>query len=75
MDLMAIDLGTSSVKVTITDSESGKILASGKQGYCFYTPHHGWIETDPTIWWTCTILAIKECLAEYPAPADHIAAI
>ena len=75
MDLMAIDLGTSSVKVTITDSDSGEILAIGKQGYCIYTPRHGWIETDPIIWWTSTILAIKECLMEYPKSADHIGAI
>ena len=31
MDLMAIDLGTSSVKVTVTDSESGNVLALGKE--------------------------------------------
>lgn len=75
MDLMAIDLGTSSVKVTVTDSDTGQIIAKGKQGYCLYTPHHGWVESDPTIWWTAAILAIRECLSEYPKKKEEIAAI
>ena len=75
MDLMAIDLGSSSVKVTITDSETGEILAFGKQGYCILTPKHGWIESDPSVWWTSTVLAIKECLAEYQKSVDQISAI
>lgn len=75
MDLMAIDLGSSSVKVTITDSETGEILAFGKQGYYIMTPKHGWIESDPSVWWTSTVLAIKECLGEYSKDSSQIAAI
>lgn len=75
MDLMAIDLGTSSVKVTLTDSDTGEIISMGKQGYCLYTPHHGWVESDPIMWWTATILAIRECLSEYPGKTEQIAAI
>lgn len=75
MDLMAIDLGTSSVKITITDSETGDILARGKQGYCLYTPRHGWVESDPTAWWMSTLLAIKECIADYPKTTDNISVI
>lgn len=75
MDLMAIDLGTSSVKITITESETGKILSKGKQGYELYTPHHGWVESDPSVWWTATVLAIRECLSEYGKKPSAIQAI
>lgn len=75
MDLMAIDLGTSSVKVTITESSTGKILSTGKQGYHLFTPHSGWVESDPTSWWTSTVLAVRECLSEYDRSSDSIGAI
>lgn len=75
MDLMAIDLGSSSVKVTITESETGEILAFGKQGYSILTPRHGWIESDPSVWWSSMVLAIRECLAEYQKDSGQIAAI
>lgn len=72
---MAIDLGTSSVKITITDSQTGVIKSKGKQGYLLHTPHHGWVETDPMLWWMSTVQAIKECLAEYPEKPGAIGAI
>ncbi len=72
---MAIDLGTSSVKITITDSETGRILSKGKQGYQLLTPHHGWVETAPAVWWTSTVQAVQECLTEYPKEAGAIGAI
>ncbi len=75
MDLMAIDLGTSSVKITITDSQTGVIQSKGKQGYQLHTPHHGWVETDPMLWWMSTVQAIRECLSEYPKSPDAIGAI
>lgn len=75
MDLMAIDLGTSSVKITITDSETGEILSRGKQGYDLLTPHHGWVETAPSVWWSSTVQAVRECLSEYPKTASDIKVI
>ena len=54
MYLLGYDVGSSSVKASIVDAESGKIAASA------YYPKHentiislkaGWAEQDPESWW------------------------
>lgn len=59
--LMGIDLGTSSVKVMISD-ETGTIKGFGQKGYEILTPHIGYAEQNPVIWWECTKKAIQEAV-------------
>ena len=54
---IGIDLGTSSVKLLLTD-EKGKILSSVSKTYPIMFPHDGWSEQNPGDWWD----AVKECL-------------
>ena len=61
--LASIDLGTSSVKVLITDI-AGKNKGIGQVGYDINTPKVGFVEQDPEIWWQSTVLAIKQALAK-----------
>ncbi len=54
MKLLGIDLGSSSVKVAIVDSESGKCLGSEqypKEEMVIHSPKPGWAEQDPENWW------------------------
>ena len=55
MLLLGIDLGTSSVKVSVTDAATGNIVASAQYpevetGIIAVQP--GWAEQSPEEWWT-----------------------
>ena len=62
MNLLGIDLGTSSVKVLITDGEGG-ILSRGSAGYPMRTPQPGWVEQAPEEWWQATVLAVRQAIS------------
>ena len=54
MKLLGIDLGSSSVKVAIVDSNSGQCLGSEqypKEEMAIHSPMPGWAEQDPESWW------------------------
>ncbi|HBH46723.1 MAG: hypothetical protein A2445_05250 [Candidatus Jacksonbacteria bacterium RIFOXYC2_FULL_44_29] len=50
------DLGSSSVKFTIVDLETGQVVASATSpcdgsSMGISSPHSGWAEQNPTLWW------------------------
>lgn len=54
MKLLGIDLGSSSIKVAVVDSESGKCLGNEqypKTEMAILSPQPGWAEQDPENWW------------------------
>lgn len=63
MYLIGYDIGSSSVKASLIDIESGKTVASA-----FYpememkidAPEKGWAEQDPELWWKNLCLASRE---------------
>lgn len=59
--LMGIDLGTSSVKVLLTDM-AGVTKGIGQVGYDIITPEVGFAEQNPAVWWDCTKQAVREAL-------------
>jgi len=61
---IGIDLGTSSVKLLLTD-EKGKIKNSVTKEYPLIFPHPGWSEQKPELWWKQTVAGIKELLKGY----------
>ena len=76
MYLLGYDVGSSSVKASLVDAESGKIAASA------YYPKHentiislkaGWAEQDPESWWENLKLATADVIAQVDRPS--IAAI
>ena len=78
MLLLGIDLGSSSVKASVIDGESGKCLATA------YSPADemkiialkpGWAEQDTAIWWSNLKTAINECTRELGQKKDKIGAI
>ncbi|MFN7016300.1 MAG: FGGY family carbohydrate kinase, partial [Fimbriimonadales bacterium] len=62
MYLLGIDIGTSGVKVLLTDT-AGTVVASASESYPLYTPQPLWAEQDPNDWWNATCRAIRRLLA------------
>ena len=60
---VGIDLGTSSVKVLLLNSE-GEVVSSVTREYPLYFPHSGWSEQNPEDWYNQTIDALKELLKD-----------
>ena len=56
---VGIDLGTSSVKVSLLDGR-GNIIASATEKYPLYTPREGYNEQNPDDWWEQTVVALKK---------------
>jgi xylulokinase len=63
MALLGIDLGTSSVKVIILDTQ-GHTVSTSKASYTVMTPQPGWSESDPNEWWSATVSAIQAARAQ-----------
>lgn len=59
--VLAIDLGTSSVKVLVVDS-TGEIVSRGSAEYPTRQPAPGWAEQDPNDWWRAVVQAVREAL-------------
>ena len=59
--LLGIDLGTSSVKVVITD-ERAVVLAHAVRPYPVEHPQPGWSETEPERWWAAVVAATREAV-------------
>ncbi len=62
MALLGIDLGTSSVKVIVLDTQ-GRMLSEGKANYRVMAPQPGWSESDPEEWWSAVVAAVQKALA------------
>lgn len=58
---IGIDLGTSSVKLLLSD-ENGNILKTATREYPLIFPKEGWSEQNPDEWWKGTLSALDEIL-------------
>ena len=78
MLLLGIDLGSSSVKASVIDGESGKTLASA-----FYPSDEmkiiaqkpGWAEQEPATWWDNMKAAIADCISQLGSKKSEIGAV
>lgn len=60
--LLGLDIGSSSVKASLLDADSGKSIASKafpEEEMPINSPQSGWAEQDPDMWWKY----VKECIA------------
>ncbi|MGB3714665.1 MAG: xylulokinase, partial [Candidatus Promineifilaceae bacterium] len=73
-NLLAIDLGTSSVKVLIT-SAKGEILSRGEVSYAINVPAQGQAEQDPEAWWKATVEAVSQVIRADKGNRREIACI
>ena len=76
--LLGFDVGSSSVKASLVDVESGEIASSA-----FYPEKEapimavkaGWAEQDPQMWWKNAKLSLKKVMNETGAKGEDILAI
>src|SRR5688572_6481841 len=76
--LLGYDLGSSSVKASLLDAETGKVCASATSPeveMSIESKKHGWAEQDPEMWWTNVIAATKQVLSASGADPKSILAI
>ncbi len=67
MALLGIDLGTSSVKVLVLDTQ-GHTLSVGRADYNVLTPQSGWAEGSPEEWWAAVITATHVAMEKASSP-------
>lgn len=78
MYLLGLDIGSSSVKASLVDADSGTAVASA-----FFPDKEapitalktGWAEQDPQMWWDNMKLSIAKVMHDSGAKADEIKAI
>ena len=78
MLLLGIDLGSSSVKASVIDGESGKCLVtsfSPLDEMKIIALKPGWAEQDTEIWWSNLKIAISSCIQKLGQKKDSIGAI
>lgn len=78
MLLLGIDLGSSSVKVSVLDGESGECLASAfmpENEMEIIAVKPGWAEQEPFVWWQNLKAAVLKCTSKLGKKKDAIGAI
>lgn len=78
MNLLGIDLGSSSVKASIIEGETGNCIASAfypKEEMKILAHRPGWAEQDTEEWWINLVAAIKDCISQVGKKKDSIGAI
>jgi xylulokinase len=78
MLLLGIDLGSSSVKVSVIDGETGNSLASAfhpKNEMQIIAEKAGWAEQEPEVWWKNLKEAIADCNSQLGMKNSGIGAI
>ncbi len=78
MYLLGCDIGSSSVKASLVDSQTGEILASEfypKEEAAIDVKHAGWAEQDPERWWEYLKQAIKGAISKARISGNDIQAI
>ena len=72
------DIGSSSVKVSLLEAETGKTLASAfspAQEMIIHSPKAGWAEQDPEMWWQEVINAMRLLKSKFSYKPEEVGAI
>ncbi|NMC39165.1 MAG: carbohydrate kinase [Bacteroidales bacterium] len=78
MLFLGIDVGSSSVKASVIEGESGKCLAaafSPKEEMKIISLRPGWAEQEPEDWWLNLRSAIHECISQLGSGSSGIGAV
>ena len=76
--LLGFDVGSSSVKASLVNADSGKCVATAffpEKEAPITAVKAGWAEQDPQMWWNNAKLALKKIMADAGAAADDVKAI
>ncbi|KAF0152368.1 MAG: Xylulose kinase [Ignavibacteria bacterium] len=75
---LGFDIGSSSIKASVLDVESGKVLAAGyypKEEMIISSPKQGFAEQDPETWWEYAKLLLMKLIEENNVDGKKIKAI
>lgn len=75
---LGYDLGSSFIKGSLLDLETGRTLASASQPaqeMAIHAPQPGWAEQDPEDWWTHLVELTRQLLAQAGVDPGRIGAI
>ena len=78
MLLLGIDVGTSSIKVSVVDAETQQHVVSAQYPETetlIDSPNPGWAEQAAEMWWEHVQQAILKCNSSQIYNSKHIAAI
>lgn len=78
MLFLGIDVGSSSVKVSLFDGQSGKTVAASQYPAVempIHSPAPGFAEQDPDFWWECTQQACQAIFANSTYQASDVKSI
>ena len=78
MFLLGYDIGSSSVKTALVETQTGRIAASAfypKREMPIAAPRADWAEQDPAMWWDNLRLATADVMQQAQAKAAEIEAI
>jgi xylulokinase len=78
MYFLGIDIGSSSVKVTVFNGDEGKTVAAThypKLEMEISSPQAGWAEQSPEFWWQCTQEACREVFSQKGIDPTLVSAI
>lgn len=78
MLFLGLDLGSSSVKASVIDGETGSCVASAyypKEEMRIIALKPGWAEQEPSIWWDNLRAAVNECTAKLGNQRSEIGAV
>jgi xylulokinase len=78
MYLLGYDVGSSSVKASLINAESGRSIASAfypKKEMKIEAPRPGWAEQDPDHWWSNLVLATNDVMQSAEIDPSSIKAI
>ena len=78
MYLLGYDIGSSSVKAALVETQTGRIAASAfypKSEAPIHAPKPGWAEQDPAAWWEYLRQATADVLQQTKAKGEDVEAI
>ncbi len=78
MLLLGLEIGSSFVKASLLNGETGKVASSAispakEMPITSYNP--GWAEQDPSMWWSNVVTAVRKCLSHNGINASSVGAI
>lgn len=59
--VIGVDTSTTATKALVID-DAGSVLGVGASSYDYDIPRPTWSEQDPGLWWTATVVAIREAM-------------